>query len=157
VDTSRTPDVEELARRRAEATGQPYMRWLEALEEGRLLAPSMALAEPDFSTLACACAIPNQFSLMAEAFYEHGKENPSSRTGFELLVEQVDDSPFSLAEWVAACEQLYGWLGHNDRQGAFSTVLGYLQCTAEYVSTTFPHEKFDDLVAEMLDAYGFEG
>ena len=133
------------------------MRWLEALEAGRLLAPSAALDGTDFSTLADACAIPSQFSLMAEALCEHGKENPSSRSGFELLVDQVDESPFSLGEWVAACERIYNWLGDNDRQGAFATILGYLQCTAEYVSTTFPHEKFDDLVAEMLDAYGFDG
>jgi hypothetical protein len=157
MNSNPTPKAEDLARLRADATGEAYMQWLDALEEGLVLAQVSRLVGTQFATLANACSSPAQFSLMIEAFHEHRKENPSGHSGYQLLVDQVDDSAFSLSEWVEACERIYSWLANNDRSAPLETILGYLRCSAEYVSTTFPHENLGEIVSEMLDNFGFDG
>ncbi len=149
--------MKNLAQTRAKATGHPYMMWLDALSEGRTLQDEARLSERSFSQLAEACESPRQFAMIIEALDEHAKENPDEPNGFVLLADQVNDSPYGLAEWLEAMEYFYDWLEQNQRTGAFKTMLGYLCCSVESLPSLANKPPLKDLVSDMLDEYGFEG
>jgi len=150
-------DLEPLARQRATDTGEPYMKWLDALSEGRTLQQEAQLGEWAFEQLLDACATPRQFALMMEALDEHAKEHPKRAKGFVLLARQVDDSPYDLTAWVVAIEYFYDWLKENKRSAAYESMLSYLGCCVEAVTSKPIKPQLKDLLADMLDEYGYQG
>ncbi len=150
-------ELESLARQRASETGEPYMQWLDALSEGRTLQSEAQLGERAFEQLLESCASPRQFAMMMEALDEHAKEHPKRAKGFVLLAEQVDDSPYDLAGWVLAIEYFYDWLKQNKRQAAYESMLAYLGCCVEAVTSKPIKPHLKDLLADMLDEYGYQG
>ena len=147
------PDIAALARQKAEATSHDYMAWLDVFSEGEYLAAETHLGKPAFSKLVRACQSPDQFSLMVEAFDQHAKEHPQGPNGFDLLAEQVDASPYSLADWIAAMETFYGWLSDKRRQAALRSMLGYLTCCSESAANHPIRPALTDLLEEMLQTY----
>lgn len=152
-----SPTIETYAQERANATGQPYMGWLDALSEGRSLQEEAHLGERAFRQLVEACETPRQFALMVEALDEHAKEHPGEATGFEILAEQVNHSPYALGDWVEAIEYFYDWLEQNQRQVAFKVMLPFLGCCVESLQGLADKPPLSDLLTDMLDEYGFEG
>ncbi|WP_309382980.1 hypothetical protein [Cerasicoccus frondis] len=152
------PNIEELAAQLAGDDKSRYMPWLDALSEGAFLQGEAHLGERAFSLTAEACETPKQFSLLVEAFDEHAKEHPYAPNGFNLLADHVDDSPDSLADWIAAVEYFYDWLAQKNRTSpGLAQILDYLSCCVE-AQKSLPHkEALVDVLTDMLDRYGFEG
>ncbi len=146
-------DIAALARQKAETTGHDYMAWLDAFSEGEYLAAEAHLGKPAFAKLAQACRTPDQFSQMVEAFDQYAKEHPQGPNGFDLLAEQVDASPYTLADWIAAMETFYGWLSDKRRQAALQSMLGYLACCSESAANHPIRPALTDLLEEMLQTY----
>lgn len=152
------PNIEEMASELAGDDKSQYMAWYDALSEGAFLMGEVHLGERAFKLTADACRTPKQFSLLVEAFDEHAKVHPYAPNGFNLLVDHVDDSPDSLSDWIAAIEYFYDWLSQNQRPApGLAQILEYLSCCVESQAQLPHRESLPDVLADMLDRYGFEG
>ncbi|MFP4259935.1 MAG: hypothetical protein ACLFS1_02540 [Opitutales bacterium] len=74
----------------------------------------------------------------------------------DTLVEAVDESPFSLRQWVEALVVMGEWLHSHRRQASLEDQIGYVSCAAASASHCPNEESLPDLVGEMLANYGFE-
>ncbi|MBK1878416.1 hypothetical protein [Pelagicoccus mobilis] len=73
------------------------------------------------------------------------------------LSSSVDESIYSIDAWLEAFERVLARLVEENRRASPTSILGYVQCTAEFASQTAVHERLPDLIQSMLDEYGFEG
>ena len=75
------------------------------------------------------------------------------KTAIDDLLEKVNGSPYSLADWLSALSVLLRHLEKEGRTTSLELALGYLHCcTLADASGSLP-----DLVSAMLEEYGFEG
>lgn len=92
-------------------------------------------------------------SLLASA-----AEEESGLDGFlEKLRTLVDGSAFDQASWLAAFEIVKGSLLGSGRVASSASILGYLQCSAEFGDSPGGRDGLVEIVKSMLDQYGFEG
>lgn len=151
------PDIEKIATECARSREQPYMEWLDALSEGRTLQQEAHLDDRAFGVLVEACVSPRQFSLMVEALDAHAKEHPGETSGFALLAGHADDSPYGLADWIAALEYAYDWLAESGRiSPGLKPLLEYISCCVEAAASAPAGYPLTAMVEEMLDRYGME-
>lgn len=73
------------------------------------------------------------------------------------LVQRVDESAFSLADWLNSLERILVLLADVGRVAPPSTMLGYVHCAAEFVASQRIGEPLPEVVEEMLEQYGFDG
>lgn len=69
----------------------------------------------------------------------------------------VDESSFSLAAWFSAIEVVQARLVREGRSASPDSIVGYIQCTAEFGAGVGQGEGLAAIVLSMLDQYGFEG
>lgn len=74
----------------------------------------------------------------------------------EALLQLVDDSPYSLAQWIDAFIVLEQWLEAQRRCASIQEQLGYVHCSAAAAGSGASLTTLDAVVREMLDAHGFE-
>ena len=72
------------------------------------------------------------------------------------LLERVDESPYSLSNWIDAFIVVRQWLDARGLQAAFQNQLGYVDCGCEAAGAGANLTLLPDLVREMLDSYGFD-
>jgi hypothetical protein len=72
------------------------------------------------------------------------------------VLAAVDDSTFSLGQWIDAFIQLEQWLEAQGRRASFDDQLGYVHCACEAAGNGANLTTLAAVVAEMLDDYGFE-
>lgn len=77
----------------------------------------------------------------------------STLNGF---LEDVDDSAFSLHDWVAALRTLGSWLDVRKLTLSIQDQIGYVCCAAESASVGANLTDLPSLVDEMLTTYGCE-
>lgn len=150
-------DIEQWAKERARQTGEPYMAWLDALSEGQSLQPAARLNDREFRVLLDACPRPRTCSLLMEALDEYAREHPQAVSGFILLADHADDSPYSLTDWAMSLEYLYDWLAQAGRVSpGLKPLLEYIGCCVEAAASAPAGYPLSGLVEEMLDRYGME-
>ena len=151
-------DLTELSGALAKRTQSDYGDWLKALKCAQSGLANVNQAEKAIQTLAEASASPLQFRLLAEALAAHCTKNPGDKKDvYSLLIESVNESPYSLSEWLGAWEFFSQWLAKRNRKGGFAVMLGYLDCCSQYIEGKGVIPTFNAQVEEMLEAYGFEG
>ncbi len=69
----------------------------------------------------------------------------------------VDDSAFGFAAWLAAFECVQTHLSSNGRSASADSVLGYVQCSAEFGGSAESRSTLPEIIEGMLEQYGFEG
>jgi hypothetical protein len=74
-----------------------------------------------------------------------------------LLRASVDESAFDLASWLAAFEGVQVYLASRGRSASVSSVLGYLQCSAEFGGSGENRQSLPEIIDGMLEQFGFEG
>ena len=89
------------------------------------------------------------------AFFEahFGGEANSDR---EQLFEMVDESEFSLRDWVESLLIVGHWLDSHTLKMPLSDQLGYVSCSVDAVGSSGPYTELPVIVRQMLDAYGCE-
>jgi hypothetical protein len=74
----------------------------------------------------------------------------------EDLVQQVDESSFSLRQWLEALLTLQAWLAARRLRLPLEEQLGYIGCAAEAAGSGAALSDLPSLVTEMLADYGCE-
>ncbi|MDQ8182361.1 hypothetical protein [Pelagicoccus sp. SDUM812005] len=75
----------------------------------------------------------------------------------DQLKELVDESAFDLRAWLSAFESVESHLATKGRWATASSILGYLQCSAEFGGSSENRQSLPEIVDGMLEQYGFEG
>ena len=74
----------------------------------------------------------------------------------EQLLEAVDESPFSLRQWVESLRTVRAWLDARGLEMKSADEIGYVCCAGAAAGSGANLESLAVLVAEMLEAYGCE-
>lgn len=69
----------------------------------------------------------------------------------------VDASDFDWSAWLAAFERVHTHLAARGRSASPSSIVGYVQCSAEMGGASEIRRRLPEVVSEMLEHYGFEG
>lgn len=151
------PDACKLAEERSESTQEPFLGWYDALSKGIMLA-NAAMIDPDaFLMLAHNCTRFSQFILVIEALNAHAKENPYGANAFNLFDYYVEESKYSLKEWLEVLEHFYSWLARNGRRASLTTILSYISgCTQSKDPIEAVDSNFKDAVEKVLITFGFQ-
>jgi len=151
-------DLSDLAQEQAERTQANCDDWLAVLNNAKSCLAKSSFGAGALRSLAEASASPRQFQIMADALAAHNSsDSDDKRDGWLLLVENVDESPYTLKEWLEAWEFFHHWLQNRNRRASFFNRLGYLACCGQYLEGKAIYPAFIVLLEEMLESYGFEG
>lgn len=74
----------------------------------------------------------------------------------DQLLTYVDDSDFSLLDWMEALKLLGHWLDAHDQSMELEDQLGYVSCAVEAAGADARMEHLPSLVSDMLHRYGCE-
>ena len=74
----------------------------------------------------------------------------------EAVLQAVDDSSFSLAQWVDAFVVLDAWLKASGLWASIEDQTGYVHCAGEAAGAGAALTTLEAVVSEMLAQYGFE-
>ena len=150
-------NVRSIAALKYKETQYPEVDWVKALESAR---QSLKFIEIDYQSLeliAMACRSPAQFTVITRLIYQYGKSHPHGALISELILKNVNDSPFSLSDWIAAIEYFYQWLETNHRKTDFLPMLKYLECCVVSPEAKEGGQTLTSLVGDMLRVIGYEG
>ncbi len=74
----------------------------------------------------------------------------------QLLIENVDESDYSLADWVEALLAFETWLeGQGESRRLVSKMVGYVHCCMMISSPVLPSPSLKVILIETLTEYGF--
>lgn len=132
-----------LARRRARGFTTLEDQWELAL--GRLA--SAGLSFDEVRKLAESCTGPTMASRLARVMRGDGRD------AYTTLLQQVDESPRTLTEWLGAIDVFYRWMERQGRATGFEHSLGYIRCCTQVDAGRC----LTDIVQDMLDTYGYLG
>lgn len=76
---------------------------------------------------------------------------------FGLLEQNAANSDYSPEEWLRALERMLQFLIRENRSSPIGVSLGYLSCSADYLSATEGLLGFADGVESFLLEFGFDG
>ncbi len=75
----------------------------------------------------------------------------------EALLEAVDNSPYSLGDWLEAIAAFETWLkGRGERRRPWRDIVGYIHCCTLMESPGIPLGKLNIIVNQALIEFGFE-
>ena len=140
----------------AEKTVYSAERWKKAFSEASFQAESAGLNSEQREQLALSCPSPEHYIQIVRLLERYAWSSQSEGIGWHLLLESVDDSDYSLRDWVEALVSFSEYIEEKDGVADLNTMLGYLNCCCEAdggsVSLPLIH-----VLNEMLKQYGFEG
>ncbi|MDQ8197563.1 hypothetical protein QEH56_05350 [Pelagicoccus enzymogenes] len=122
----------------------------------RAVAEALAAGASEGTLLQLLSAFKNARTLDACARGTSGEDG--GLDGFlQRLRALVDESSFDLASWLAAFECVQSHLAANGRVSSASSVVGYVQCSAEFGGSSENRQSLPEIIEAMLEDYGFEG
>ena len=102
----------------------------------------------------------NKYTNLDQLFADHPvllERVKSDDSAFKKrLFQEVDESNFSLADWLDALSVLYKWLDQNGLNLPCQDGLGYISCAAKSVEGSSILIHLPSLVHDFLDQYGCE-
>lgn len=149
-------ELEQLAQKMTKETPSDYQRWKESLQFARSSLSVAVLDDKQFEKIALNSQSIAAFNLLAKYLYQSAKTQPDSSKGVTALFQQVDDSVYSLKEWIEAIAFFHEEIEKRGQKTDFITLLGYLRCCALSPENKTRKRNFCELISEMLDDYGFE-
>lgn len=83
-----------------------------------------------------------------------GKELPAI---YEQLFSQVDQSDFSLHDWIVALLKFDDWLNKNNISfRPLANMISYIRCCTLSLSDSLPPPDLSALTLKLLDQFGFD-
>lgn len=150
-------NVKSLAAKKHLETGHAEVEWFKALESAR---QSLEFAQIDFRELELivhASATPAKFTVMSRLIYQYSKSHLQADRITGVILGLVNDSAFSLVEWIDAIDHFNTWLSEEKRKADFLHMLQYLDCCAASPEAREGGQTLAELLADMLNLAGYEG
>src|SRR4051794_34053606 len=123
-------NVRALGNQKHHETGHAEVDWLTALESARQSLRFVEIDYGDLELIALASRSPAKFTVMSRLIYQYGKSYPFHSEGDQItdvILNGVNASPFTLADWIDAIDGFYSWLVKNGRKVDFLPMLKYLE------------------------------
>lgn len=131
-------------------------RWRTAFAEANFHAETAGLKKEQCEQLALSCPSPEHFIHMVKLLERYAWNSQNRGIGWHILLEAVDESDYSLRDWVEALVSFSEYIEDSDGVADLKIMLGYLNCCCEAnegsVGLPLIH-----VLNEMLSQYGFEG
>lgn len=153
------PDVTKLAEELSKSTQESFIIWHDALTQGIQLAQDAKIDPDAFLMLIRNCSNSSQFLSMIEILNNHAKENPYGMNAFNLLDCFVENSTYSLKEWIESLDYFCNWLKMNFRQANLITMLDYITsciCTKTGNQIEFKRFPLKEHIEKVLKNFGFQ-
>jgi hypothetical protein len=148
---------EGIAHSKGSANPTEYHRWKESLSFARSSLSVAVLSDDRLLKLAHASVCIEHFNTLARYLYQSAKAQPDSGLGTQAFFDAVDESRYSLQDWIEAIHLFDQWLKNQKLQSNFMVMLGYLRCSAESTLNDGLKLTLATILSEMLQTHGFEG
>lgn len=147
----------ELARELSAKTGDPEAAWSAALRSCRQSLRATDLLDAELELLARDSVRLEHFVTLSRLLYQYAHSHPGKKRGALLFLDAVNQSPFGLADWLAALHRLHQYAVTHGRKIEFPHLREYLTCCIYSPETRTPGITLQSIVSEMLDFAGYEG
>lgn len=131
--------------------------WIKAFDLLPQIRHRLKIEDHEIKTLVDHISSPKQFQFVLEIFHNFDSYHQQKNRAYLVFAKHIDNSRYSLTEWVEALESIYLWLENKNKSANFDFVLQYLSCSAQAVENKAILPSFSQLVDEMLNSYGFDG
>lgn len=131
--------------------------WQKSIENARSIIHTRDLSDNELVKIATESSTPKAFNSTIKQIYLFTKSNPNGHSAIADLYNSVDNSPYSLREWIDAIEYFSSWLEESERTSPWTTMLGYLRCCSESPDNKDIKHNLKSLLKDMLKTYGYEG
>lgn len=131
--------------------------WSKSIENARSIIHTRDMSDNELVKIATESSSLDSFNTVIKLIYLFTKSNPNGHQALSDLFNSVDNSPYSLGEWISAIFEFSNWLDKNERKSPWPTMLGYLGCCSESPENKDIKHSLKDLLKEMLETYGYEG
>lgn len=146
-------EMASLAKSQSSITGDSFEDWHKSIEWAATATSLSNLTDGEFVFLIKQAHSQATYQTVVELLeqYEALKTEDS---GHDLLVRFVDDSSFSMREWMAALHQMSQWLKARGQSADLARSLGYIKCCTQ--SAGGSEVDLPSYVVDMLDQFGLE-
>lgn len=151
-----TLNLNELSHAKAQSSAASVEDWENIIMRSYKVFVDQGIKDEQFQSLVECCRDPNQLALFAREFFRFFKQDPRQRSAFQVLLNEVDESEFSMQQWTDAIMKMYDWLEREQKEALFTDVLGYINCCSQSANQQLSGKKLSDLVVEFLEEFGFE-
>ena len=129
--------------------------WVKHITHVREALPVKEIKDRDLIILIDSCDSPEKLNLMSKIIYNYSKTHASNKKAINLLFKHVDDSIYTLKDWIDAIEVFCKHHFINDIKVNFIKMLGYIFCCNDFSEEKKFQQLLPELVKEMLDKYGY--
>jgi hypothetical protein len=147
---------EGIAHSRSSSNPTEYQRWRESILFARTSLSVAVLSDEQLLKLSSAASNVLAFNVLAKYLYQSTKSHPDSGKGVAEFFLAVDQSDYSLEEWIDAVFVFDEWLKEKQLQGSWLTMLGYLRCASESPENKSLKLPLSVYLEEMLETHGFD-
>lgn len=141
--------IERIARSRAGGTISLRQAW-------RVILTGLAttgLSARQIERLAQACDGLEEARMLVDWLRYRPVDSPNARELYQLFIDHVDQSDFTLRDWVLAVSVMKAWFQEQRRETTLEMALGYIHCCA----MAGKQGRLADITQSMLDEYGYDG
>lgn len=131
--------------------------WEKAFANARDCVSIKDLSDQELTKIMNACKNLDQFAIIFQYLFKTFKSNPDGHQVVLRFFSMVDNSSYSLSEWIETIEAFHQWLTEKNRKTDFSKLIGYLQCSDLAPDNKEVKHVFKDLVLDMLNTHGYVG
>ncbi len=131
--------------------------WSKSIESARNIIHTRDMSDDELIKIAMNSNNAISFNVVIKLIYKFTRSNPNGHKGVECFFNSVDESPYSLSQWIEAVEYFSNWLDTNQRTTPWPTLLGYLSCCSESPENKNIKHNLKSLLKDMLEVYGYEG
>lgn len=128
-----------------------------AFENARASVSNKDISDEELFKILSSCATLEQFAIIFQYLFKAFKSHPDGHGVVTKFFKMVDNSSYSLSEWIETIEIFHTWLNSQKRQTEFLKMIGYLQCSDLAPDNLEIKHEFKDLVSDMLKTYGYVG
>lgn len=144
--------ISSLAKKKSVELNQPEALWRVPISKVMGLAEKQGITAPTLVRLTQAARSPRQLTVISDYI----ARAPTVDKELKLLFDRVDESPYSLPDWLESIETFHDWIAKSGKITDLEILLGYVSCCTEATSNSPAEVGLSNTVSAMLKQYGFD-
>lgn len=145
--------ISSLAKKKSIELNQPEALWNVPISKLMSLVDTPGIIAPILENLTMAAKSPRQLNVISDYI----ARSPTADKELKLLFERVDESPYSLTDWLESIETFHDWVASSGKTTELEMLLGYVSCCTEATPNSPSEVGLSSTVSAMLKQYGFDG